>query len=113
MDKTATKSNPNPSLYLALVTPGNAATLYNPMIVAADYKRNTTNSWEVTLTPSYSPVSIAKKSTVTLEKTASTTEAAYEDGQPETVAVGDTVNFTVVTKIPVYANNYTSIASSN
>ena len=55
-----------------------------------------------------SPVSIAKKSTVTLEKTASTTEAAYEDGQPETVAVGDTVNFTVVTKIPVYANNYTS-----
>ena len=108
VDKTATKSNPNPGLYLALVTPGNAATLYNPMIVAADYKRNTTNSWEVTLTTSYSPVSIAKKSTVTLEKTASTTEAAYEDGQPETVAVGDTVNFTVVTKIPVYANNYTS-----
>ena len=106
-EKTATYDNPTPGLYLALVTPGNAATLYNPMIVGADYKSNTSNSWEVSLSPSYSPVSIAKKSTVTLEKTASTTEAAYEDSQPETVAVGDTVNFTVVTKIPVYADNYT------
>lgn len=106
--KTASVSNPAGGLYMALVTPGTSSTTYNPMFVGADYNStDNTHTWAVSISPSYSPTSIAKKSSITLNKTASTTEAAYEDGQPETVAVGDTVTFTVETTIPTYGDNYT------
>jgi fimbrial isopeptide formation D2 family protein/LPXTG-motif cell wall-anchored protein len=49
---------------------------------------------------------VAKSSTVTLTKTASTTEDTNDDQQSTTTAVGDTVNYTVSTTIPGYGNVY-------
>ena len=109
---TATVTNPvAPGLYVAIITPAQAGTVYNPVFVGADYKTETpqeSSAWTVSLSPSYTPQSIAKKSKITLNKTASTTEATYEDSKPETVAAGDTVSFTVETTIPKFADNYTS-----
>ena len=106
---TAAKENPTAGLYIALIHPGKAGTIYNPVFVGADYNNtNTSASWAVNMNDSYSPASMAKKGQVTLEKNASTTEEAYEDSDATTVAIGDTVSFTVKTKIPEFANNYTS-----
>ena len=104
-------------LYVAIITPGQAGTTYNPVFVGADYKTNDPESstWKVDMNPSYSPESIAKKSKVTLDKSASTDATEKNgnnvveghDGKSETVAAGETVSFTVETTIPKFASNYT------
>jgi LPXTG-motif cell wall-anchored protein len=85
-------------LYMVIVTPGVAGVVYNPIFVAADYYDNSSN--DITLVDngnSYSDTAMAKKSKVTLEKTASTiTEAP----------VGSDVDFTVETVIPRYGAEY-------
>lgn len=111
--RTATVTAPADGLYIAIIHPGKVGTIYNPVFVGADYTQPTSgedgsSNWTVDLNDSYSPTSMAKKGQVTLDKTASTTEAAYEDSKPQTVAAGDTVNFTVDTTIPEFADSYTS-----
>jgi LPXTG-motif cell wall-anchored protein len=85
-------------LYMVIVTPGVAGVVYNPIFVAADYYDNSSN--DITLVDngnSYSDTAMAKKSKVTLEKTASTiTETP----------VGSDVDFTVETVIPRYGAEY-------
>ena len=104
---TASQSSPDAGLYMALVTPGQAGVIYNPVFVGADYNGNATNTWAlVNLETSYSPKSIAKKTKITLDKTAETTEDNFEDGKPESVAAGDTVTFRVETTVPAFADNY-------
>ena len=109
---TATVTNPvAPGLYVAIITPAQAGTVYNPVFVGADYKTETpqeSSTWAVNLSPSYTPKSVAKKSKITLNKKASTTEETYEDNKPATVAAGDTVSFVVETTIPKFADNYTN-----
>ena len=66
-------ANVVPAMYIALVTPTKADTIYNPIIISADY--NTTNGTnEIDASNATLPTSesqaIAKKSTVTVEKTA-------------------------------------------
>lgn len=102
-----TNGDPNPGLYMVMITPGVSGVTYNPVFVGADYNGNTSNFHAVDLAASYSPASTAKKSKITLDKKSSTTEAVNEDGEPETVAAGDTVTFTIETTIPKFADNYT------
>ena len=104
---TAKQASPETGLYAALISPKNPGDIYNPVFVGADYQRNSSNTWAVTMTDSYQPASMAKKGKVTLEKKASTMEDNHEDQNAGTVAMGDTVSFTVKTKIPEFGSNYT------
>ena len=95
-------------MYMALITPVDADTIYNPVFVSSDYTAGGTNTLAMPAldAASYSDSAAAKKSKVTLEKTADTTEEAWDDGKSHTTAVGDTVTFTVVTTVPGYAGVY-------
>ena len=97
-------------LYLVLITPADADTVYNPVFVGADYTSdNASNTWEVVKSSStYSDEAASKKSTLTVTKTASTTEDSWDDGKSDTTAVCDTVTFTVNTTIPGYGTVYQS-----
>ena len=112
-------------LYMAAITPGQAGTIYNPVFVGVDYNQPSsgtdTNEWTVTLSPTYQPTSIAKKSKITVDKKAKSQTLNDQDNSNdhttvndvevpvvETVNVGDTVSFVVETTIPKFANNYTS-----
>ena len=102
---TATLNNAAPGMWMALVTPADANTIYNPVFVSADYDKD--HAGTVAMTDNYNGDAVAKKSTLTLTKTASTTpEDTNDDGQSTTTAVGDTVTFTVTTAIPAYGDVY-------
>ena len=97
----------DPGMYLILVTPANdnKDVVYKPIIVSADFDQTTSspNSINVSTESLGAPVVVtAKKSPLTLTKTASTT-----DGKPDGVAVGDTVSFTVTSNVPTYSSNFT------
>lgn len=110
VDNDGKQTQPEAGLYVAIVTPGQTEYVYNPVFVGADYVGNTSDNWAVDLNISYSPKSIAKKSSIPLNKTAEkkdeNEETSNEDGRAETVAVGDTIDFTVETTIPKFADNY-------
>ena len=97
-------------LFLVLITPSDADTVYNPVFVGADYDSgNSSNTWAVVEGgETYSDEAAVKKSKLTLTKTASTTEDAWDDDSSSTTAVGDTVSFTVNTTIPGYGTVYES-----
>jgi fimbrial isopeptide formation D2 family protein/LPXTG-motif cell wall-anchored protein len=104
--KTATYNNAKSGMWMALVTPKDANTVYNPVFVSADYNKETGHEGTVAVTGEFAD-GVAKSSTVTLTKTASTNEDPWDDKKPTTTAVGDTVNFTVTTTIPGYGEVYT------
>lgn len=90
-------------IYMVMITPHNPDVVYNPVFVSSDY--NTTanpnsNTWAISEAASYSNTAAAKKSTTELNKTASTDEATPDDVNWITTAIGDTVNYSVTTKIP-------------
>jgi len=88
-------------MYMVLITPANKNVVYNPVFVSSDYNlENGKNTWAITESATYSNEAAAKKSTTTLEKTASTQESAPDDVKWITTAIGDTVHFTVTTTIP-------------
>lgn len=101
---TATYNNATSGMYMALVTPTDADTIYNPVFVSADYNKETGHEGTVAVTGSYAN-GVAKKSTVTLSKTAEDKKSVDEDKQ-HTVAVGDVLDFTVNTQIPGYGDVY-------
>ena len=117
-DYKAVLENNAPGMWMVLVTPNDPDTLYNPVFVGSDY--NTTNSGDIDAsTATYQADAVAKKSTVTLTKTADTTEdtwdnptTAHEGNVHEyrwsTTAIGDTVSYTVNTTIPGYGEVYTN-----
>ena len=91
----------NSGLYLALVEPVKAGTVYNPIVVSSDYTpegtgsgKNETNKISALLNMGNS--SVAKKETVTLTKT-----------EPKiTNDIADTYTFTIDTIIPVYSKSF-------
>ena len=95
-------------LFLVLITPADADTVYNPVFVGADYvSGNNSNTWAVAEgSATYSDNAATKKSTLTLTKEADTTEDSWDDGESYSTAVGDTVSFTVNTTIPGYGTVY-------
>lgn len=101
----ATLENADSGMWMALVTPADANTIYNPVFVSADYDKE--HAGTVAMTDTFNGDAVAKKSTLTLTKTASTTpEDTNDDGKSTTTAVGDTVTFTVTTTLPAYGNVY-------
>ena len=87
-------------IYMVLITPSDPDVVYNPVFVSSDYTAGGTNTWPLTENASYEDKAAAKKSTTTLEKTASTEEVSPDDVKWITTAIGDTVHFTVKTTIP-------------
>lgn len=95
-------------IYMAIITPADVDTVYNPVFVSADFNKEAGGDWPVTEAASYSDESAAKKSTVTLDKSAATDESKkdWADKKWTTTAIGDTVHFTVNTTIPGYGTLY-------
>lgn len=104
---TATLENASSGMWMALVDPADANTVYNPVFVSADYNKETGHEGTVAITGSYKGDAVAKKSTLTLTKTAANA-ADYNNDNAKTTAVGDTVTFTVTTAIPAYGFVYTA-----
>jgi LPXTG-motif cell wall-anchored protein len=107
-NKKAEQDTPEAGLYVALITPVNKDTIYNPVFVGADYKSNNgSNAFAISLNQlSYENDSMAKKANTTVDKTA-TSQTNNLDEKVETVGVGDKVSFQVKTTIPEFGNNYT------
>lgn len=82
-----------PGMYLALIAPKKADTIYNPIIVSADYNAGGNT---ISALSTMGSNGIAKKETVTLTK----------DTADYTLDSGEIVKFTVTTTIPAYAANY-------
>jgi fimbrial isopeptide formation D2 family protein/LPXTG-motif cell wall-anchored protein len=81
-------------LYLALIKPSKAGTVYNPIVVSADFTAGGTNV--IDSSEMMGTSSVAKKKTVTVDKT-----------EPKiTNDIGDTYTFTVETTIPVYSATF-------
>ena len=99
-------ANTEAGLWMGLITPADVDTVYNPVFVAADFNKDNSGDVAVSEAATYSDTAAAKKSTLTLEKTASTDEDEWDDGESYTTAVGDTVSFTVTTTIPGYGTVY-------
>ena len=96
-----------PGMYIALVKPAKTNTLYNPIVVSADY--SSTNGTNIM--GSETPLSqamvgdakaTAKKETLKVEKT----QEDKTDDTDNSYDVGDTVSFTVKTTIPTFADVY-------
>ena len=103
-DGTATYNNATSGMYMALVTPADANTTYNPVFVSADYNKETGHTGTAAVTGAFAD-GVAKSSTVTLTKTAQDKTSVDADTQ-HTVAVGDVLDFTVNTQIPGYGDVY-------
>jgi LPXTG-motif cell wall-anchored protein len=89
-------------MWMALVTPTDADTIYNPVFVSADY--NKAEGGTVAMTAALSDA-VAKKSEVTLTKSGTDRTSVDSDAE-HTVAVGDVIDFTVNTQIPGYGDVY-------
>ena len=105
-----------PGLYMVAITSVKEGIVYNPVFVAADFYRdeddqNDTDTWNVTTALSYEDTAMAKKSEIPLTKTAAgdeDTSNPLNDAEPNTADVGEVIDFTVATTIPLYADNYTN-----
>jgi len=103
---TATLNNATSGMWMAIVTPADANTVYNPVFVSADYNKETGHEGTAAVSGQFAD-GVAKSSTITLTKTAENA-ADYNSDNAKTTAVGDTVTFTVNTKIPAYGDVYTN-----
>ena len=102
---TATYNNATSGMYMAIITPADANTIYNPVFVSADYNKETGHTGTAAVTGALAD-GVAKKSTISLSKTAEDKTSVDSDKQ-HTVAVGDVIDFTVNTQIPGYGDVYT------
>lgn len=99
-------SNSGLGMYMALITPADVNTVYNPVFVSADYKAGD-NAHKVTEESSYHNQSAAKKSTTKVEKTYENAND-YNGDNGDTAAVGDIISFTVdKISIPGYGQVFT------
>jgi len=103
---TATVTGPAAGLYMAIIKTTASGVVYNPCFIAADFGISSpeTSALDVSVT-SYSAESVAKKSSITLDKTM-TGQTNNNDEKVETTNVGDTVSFKINTKIPIFTADY-------
>ena len=129
---------PEAGLYMALVTPKTAGTMYNPIFVAADYDSANAvghaNTQSAVLDPdvSYSDQAMAKKTNIDVKKTIEQDEVKVTEGEEgntttgstddlssggsgegttaTSVDAGEVAKFKVETTIPEYNDMYTSAA---
>ena len=101
-----------PGMYIALVTPGTAGVIYNPIIVSADFTASPGTSETSNIDASSAfmgTTSVAKKEKITVTKNAEEVTPSNKDTDKTkgyTHNVGDIVKFTIETKIPAYADSY-------
>lgn len=100
-------------MYMAIISPKDVNTVYNPVFVSADWSQESTspNEWTiVTSEDSYNQYNnatgAAKKSVITLDKASEATGDDHNDDNGKTVAVGDELKFTVTTTIPGYGETF-------
>jgi LPXTG-motif cell wall-anchored protein len=104
----ATYQNPESGMYMALITPKDQDTVYNPVFVSANYGSQEESTFDVPLSSASYVIptsAAAKKSKVTVEKEAKNA-ADYNEDDGDTAAVGDTLTFTVKATIPGYGNTF-------
>ena len=98
--------------YLVLVTPAkNSDTVYNPMLVSVYYTVDgietrpvsAEDNFEVNSTPAY-----AKKTETGIEKTIAN-DGSGTDGKGDDTAIGDRIEFEIVTDVPAYSSEYTNV----
>ena len=92
-----------PGTYLVLINPADPEMVYNPVIVSSDF---TMDNPEVDVKKDAYADAVAKYSKPELDKTAATSEDAWDDNKWTTTAIGDEVTFTVKTTIPGYGELY-------
>jgi len=92
-------------MYMALITPTKVDDVYNPVFVSSDYFDNDSDEFGAVTTATYSDKAAAKKSTLTLTKTAENA-ADYNNDNGQTTKVGDILTFTVTTTIPGFGEVY-------
>ena len=103
---TTTSTDRGPGIYMALVTPIDTDTIYNPVFVSSDYNKDEAGTINIS-SDTYEDATV-KKSKTTLTKTAKTSEDTWDDLKWNSTAIGDTVTFTVVTTLPGYGAAYTN-----
>jgi len=106
-NKTWTKSDVEPGLYMVVPVPTTADVIYNPVFVAV---QSDNKGGKVTLPLGYNNNGTAKKSDVTLDKTtkpASETDETKYDTHTDT-NVGDLIDYKIVTTVPAYLEAYTN-----
>lgn len=90
-------------LYMAIITPADADTVYNPVFVSADFNDgNGSSLWNVTSAASYSDTAAAKMSKVTIDKKAEKDAGTSYDNEWRSTRIGEIVHYTVETTIPGY-----------
>ena len=104
-DTYSKTSDVEAGMYLALVAPADAKTVYNPIIVSADFNGdNSSNTISSSDSIPTSGAAVAKKSTVTVKKEAD--EYTLDSG--DEAAHKEPVSFTITTTIPAYSKGYTA-----
>ena len=91
-------------LYMAVIIPADAKTVYNPVFVSADYTDGNSQNWAVTSAASYYNSGAAKKSTVSVDKKAEVDAGTSYDQTWTSTRIGEKVNYTVTTTIPGYGD---------
>ena len=103
----AVVNGPEAGLYMAIISTTASGVVYNPVFVAADYGVSSPETSAIDASVmSYSAEGVAKKDTITLDKTM-TNQTNNNDEKVETTNVGDTVSFKVETQIPIFTADYT------
>ncbi len=100
-----------PGMYIALVTPGTAGVIYNPIVISADFSAtpDTSSIDASNARMGIDNISVAKKEKITVTKNAEEVTPSNKDTDKTkgyTHNVGDIVKFTIETKIPAYADSY-------
>jgi LPXTG-motif cell wall-anchored protein len=94
-----------PGLYMITVAAKESGVVYNPIFMGADFiTSNSTNTIDVSAT--YSDTSVAKKTTITTDKTVDNNEDSDEIKAAKASLVGDIVSFKITTTIPVFLDSY-------
>ena len=106
-DDPDTDDDLGPGVYMAIITPFDADTIYNPVFVSSDFNKEEKGEWEVKEgVKTYSDEAAVKKSTGSTVKTAKTEEEVFQDGKWISTRIGETVNYEVGTTIPGYGKVY-------
>ena len=94
----------DPGMYIALVTPGAAGVVYNPIIVSADFSATPQTSEIDASTAVMGSSAVAKKEIITVTKEVEDAETAQ--ASDNTHNVGDIVKFTITGLVPAYSDSY-------
>jgi fimbrial isopeptide formation D2 family protein/LPXTG-motif cell wall-anchored protein len=101
-------------MYMAIVTPKDADTVYNPVFVSADFQvpgsyNPPSSTWEIkTSEASYYNNGAAKRSKVGIDKKAKVDAGTSYDPTWMSTRIGERVDYTVETTIPGYGKIYES-----